>query len=59
VAGRLGDAPRALNLIDATVDNDHLAVQVGKRAQATIPVLEERLNAHLAIVYASNERARG
>jgi hypothetical protein len=48
-----------LDLIYVTVDDDHLTVQVGKRTEAKISVLEEGLNADLTIVYSSDKGARG
>jgi hypothetical protein len=57
VASCLHYPPRALNLIDVTVDDDHLAVEVGKRAEAKISVFEDRLAAHLTIVNARDDGA--
>ena len=53
----LRNSPAALNLIGATVDDDHLAVQVGKCTEAEIPVFEDSPNTHLTIVYAGDEGA--
>ena len=48
-----------MNLVDATVNDDHLAVQVGKGADAKITMFENSLNAYLAIVYSRDECAGG
>jgi hypothetical protein len=36
---RLGDAPGALNLVDLAVEDDHLAVQIGERANSEVAVV--------------------
>jgi len=58
VASCLCHASRALNLVDVTVNDDHLTVPVGKGAEAEITVFENCLNAYLAIVYSRDERRR-
>jgi hypothetical protein len=41
------------------INDDHLAIEIGKRTEAKISVLENCLNAYLAIVYPRDEGARG
>lgn len=40
-----------------TIDGDHLAVQVDKRTQAKVSVLEDGLDAHLVIKDIGNKSA--
>jgi hypothetical protein len=48
-----------VDLVNVTVNDDHLTVQVGKRTETKITVFENCLNAYLAIVYSRDERAGG
>jgi hypothetical protein len=52
-------ASRTLNLVDVAINDDHLAIEIGKRTEAKISVFENCLNAYLAIVYPRDEGARG
>jgi hypothetical protein len=51
--------PRPLNLVDVAIDNNHLAVKVGKRTETKVSVFQNGLNAYLAIIDSGNKRARG
>jgi hypothetical protein len=44
VARGLRNAPGSLDLIDASVEDDHLAVEIGERAEAEISMFEDRLH---------------